>query len=327
MHHRSLATRPVPTRPRRALALAAGLLAAAPLAVPASPALAGGRGKQPGLEQRIAEDQEVALDEAVLGMGHVDMGPRYRDGRWTLMVHDDSRLTRSVWRELDRTVLHVPDTAQRQVPDDPAYAFLGAEPGARVHVVPQTQQQDVVWVGWNTQDPEVIETVDRGVTLSLTDVEGPGEVVVYLQDGGFGEPDVLWDSRVAAEQPLWVDVNTHTHANWVFTEPGVYLVTVEATADLVDGTSVAATGTVRYAVGDDASTRQALGAVPAAATTTRDGGPPDPASTPEVAARDSGRPALLPYAAGGAAALALVLAVVVVLLRGRSARRAALEEE
>ncbi len=141
------------------------------------------------LDQRIEEGQQVATDRAELGTGHVDLGPRYdEDGAWSLMVHDDTATAGSVWRDLDRTVLRVHDAAVQQVPDDPAYSFLGAAPGQEVYVVPQTQDPEVVWIGWNTQDPQVMETVDRGVTLSLVGAEGPGELVVYLQDGGFGEP-------------------------------------------------------------------------------------------------------------------------------------------
>ncbi|HTW16619.1 MAG TPA: choice-of-anchor M domain-containing protein [Nocardioides sp.] len=275
------------------------------------------------LDQRIEEDQQVATERTELGTGHVDLGPRYdEDGAWSLMVHDDTATAGSVWRDLDRTVLRVHDAAVQQVPDDPAYSFLGAAPGQEVYVVPQTQDQEVVWIGWNTQDPRVMETVDRGVTLSLVAAEGPGELVVYLQDGGFGEPDVLWDSTVAEAQPLWVDVNTHTHANWVFTRPGVYLVTVEARADLVDGTTASATGTIRLAVGDDVPAEQAYDAVPAAAAPTSAAA--TPTGTDDVAAsEDEGwaMPVALAGVAGG-----LVLAGALVVVRGRSVRRRALAE-
>lgn len=275
------------------------------------------------LDQRIEEGQQVATDRAELGTGHVDLGPRYdEDGTWSLMVHDDTATAGSVWRDLDRTVLRVHDAAVQRVPDDPAYSFLGAAPGQEVYVVPQTQDQEVVWIGWNTQDPQVMETVDRGVTLSLVGAEGPGELVVYLQDGGFGEPDVLWDSTVAEAQPLWVDVNTHTHANWVFTRPGVYLVTVEARADLVDGTTASATGTIRLAVGDDVPVDRAYDAVPASAASTEAAAPST--STDDGAASEgdgSATPIALAGVAGG-----LVLAGVLVVIRGRSVRRRALSE-
>ncbi|HWT95397.1 MAG TPA: choice-of-anchor M domain-containing protein [Solirubrobacteraceae bacterium] len=216
-----------------------------------------------GLEQTIEREQTVADGRKVLSDGHVDIGPRFVDGRWTLLVHDDAAKAdsgaKSVWRPTDDTVLEVSDAAILEVPDDPAYEFLRAAPGSKVHVVPQTQDPDVVWVGWNTQDPEVMERIDRGVTMTLTGVQGPGSLVVYLQSGTFGDPQVLWDSE-AKPKPAWVDVNTHTHANWVFSKPGVYLVRVRIEADLVDGTKVRDTRALRFAVGSTTSADDAFAA-------------------------------------------------------------------
>ena len=175
-------------------------------------------------------------------------------------------------------MLRVADDARLKVPDDPAYGFLRASPGSEVYVVPQTQDPDVVWVGWNTQDPEVMETIDRGVTMTLTGVQGPGSLVVYLQSGDFAEPKVLWDSTGEAK-PVWVDVNTHTHANWVFSKPGVYLVAGRVTADLVDGSTVTDTRELRFAVGSRTSADAAFAATGS--------GAPAPAAT----AASTGRPA------------------------------------
>lgn len=214
----------------------------------------------PELEQEISGYQELATDEAVLGIGHVDVGPKYVDGEWVLLIHDDTQLAGSVWRHADRTALQVSDAAVQAVPDSEAFAFLGLEPGTEVHVLPQTQDPDVVWVGWNTQDPEVMNTIVRGATLSLEAVEGPGELFVYLNDGSFGEPQVLWQTPVAEPQPLWIDVNTHTHANWVFTEPGIYLVHLEMTADLQDGGTASARDVLRFSIGDSTDPSDALNA-------------------------------------------------------------------
>lgn len=276
------------------------------------------------LQQTIDPDQEVATDEVVLEAGHVDLGPREVDGAWTLMVHDDTRLAGSVWRPLEHAVIRVRDAATQQVPDDPAYAFLGVPPGAGVHVVPQTQDPDVVWLGWNTQDPSVLDSVDRGVTLTLRGVDGPGHLVVYLQDGGFGEPDVLWDSRALAadeDQDLWVDVNTHTHANWVFAEPGVYLVSIAATATLVDGTEQTATGTLRIAVGDATDPAQALRAAVSAP------GPdaPEPTADDADPVDGDGTP-IWPWVVGGGAVV-LVAVLLAAVARGRRTRSRALLDE
>ena len=286
-----------------------------------APAAAAARGEDPNLDQRIGSAQPIAEDRAVLADGHVDVGPLYVDGDWTLMIHDDRAKAgtgRSVWRHPERTVLRVTDDALLTVPDDPAYGFLPSKPGAKVHVVPQTQDLDVVWVGWNTQDPEVMETIDRGVRMELEGVQGPGELVVFLQSGDFAKPEVLWDSRAESE-PVWVDVNTHTHANWVFSKPGVHLARVRISADLIDGTTVTDTQDLRFAVGSAVAPGDAL----AAAWTGPAADDAEPAATPAVAVADDdgGRSAALAVLL--IAAVALAVATALVLLRGGRAKRRA----
>ena len=306
------------------------LLAAGVLTATAAAAGTGVAAADPGLDQEIDADQPVATDRAVLSDGHVDIGPRYVDDAWTLMVHDD-HAEPPIWRTMSNTVFQVGDVALTTVPDDPAYAFLPAEPGTDVHVVPQAQQPGVVWVGWNTQDPAVMENIDRGATLTLRGVEGPGDVVMFLQSGTLGEPEVLWDSREPFPQDVWVEVNTHTHANWVFSEPGVYLVEVEISADLISGAAESDTQVLRFAVGDATSTDEAFAAqyagaesadtaTPAAADAAGAGGSGDQGGDGGDGG-DGGPPPVLPAVAGAAAVLLVVAAVVA--LRGRSAKRRA----
>ncbi|MDR1152827.1 MAG: choice-of-anchor M domain-containing protein [Bifidobacteriaceae bacterium] len=230
-----------------------------------SAAAIGQDGDDPNLDQTVAAGQTLVHGETSLDSGHVDMGPKFLDGQWTFLIHDDAAkadaAATSVWRYPAETAIHVLDQATMTVPDDPAYAFVGAAPGETVWVVPQTQNPEVVWLGWNTQDPEVMAAIDRGITLSLSGAQGPGVVTVYLQSGGFGEPQVLFDSRAADPQSVWVDVNTHTHANWVFTAPGVYLLALTAEADLIDGTHATDTQLVRFAIGSDTPPTSALTAV------------------------------------------------------------------
>lgn len=282
--------------------------------------------EDPNLQQSLAPNQPIVRGEQILQTGHVDMGPKYDDGQWRFLVHDDAARAdadaTSVWRYPEDTVMRVLDEGKLTVPDDPAYEFLGAEPGSSVWVVPQTQNTDVVWLGWNTQDPDVMKAIDRGVTLSLTGVQGPGTVTVYLQSGSFGEPQVLWDSRKPETQPIWVDVNTHTHANWVFTEPGVYLLRLTATADLVDGGEVSDTQLIRFAVGTGTPTGDAL-----AATWT---GPETEATAPITAGPEGstapaapGQDPLVPILIGAIVLVAagLVAGVVVAVVRSARARR------
>jgi surface-anchored protein len=277
------------------------------------------------LDQRIDRRQAIASDRVTIAAGHVDVGPRFVDGRWTVMVHDDGATSgtggRGRWRHPERTVLRVGDAARQTVPDDPAYRFLHAPAGSDVWVVPQTRSPRVVWVGWNTQDPTVMERIDRGVTMTLTAVEGPGELVVFQQSGDFSAPQRLWDST-AAPRAIWVDVNTHTHANWVFTKPGVHLVRVRVAAELVDGTTVSDTRALRFAVGTRTSAAAAFAAVDRAA------GDDDHAAAARdddtaPAADDVGGGEVLLVAVVAALAVALAVTLAAVLARGRRAKRRA----
>ncbi|WBB55625.1 choice-of-anchor M domain-containing protein [Verrucosispora sp. WMMD573] len=303
---------------RGALATSIGLATAQALA----PAPARAAEPTPNLSQSIAADQPLATGRVELSAGHIDIGPRYVDDRWTLLIHDGTQ-AQPVWRDPDDTLLRVSDAALQTVPDDPAYAFLGIAAGQQAYVVPQVQDQDVVWLGWNTQDPRVMQTIDRGVTLTLLGVRGPGTLTTYLQSGNFAPPQPLWRSAESTAQPFWVEVNTHTHANWVFSAPGVYLVAVQVSADLVNGESVSATRTLRFAVGDATSADEAFAAT--ADIPVPDGQEPpgeDPAETDDGA---GGSQTLLVTALAGTA-VALVVGLVVLLLRGRGAKRRAEQE-
>ena len=96
---------------------------------------------------------------------------------------------------------------------------MGAPAGSKVYVIPQTETKGVIWPGWNTQDPQLVSKLNRGVNLTLEQVSGPGTFSLYLENGNFSAPQVLWSSTKSEPQKLWVEKNTHTHANWVFTAP------------------------------------------------------------------------------------------------------------
>ncbi len=249
-------------RLRRAAARsAAALLALAALLTPTA-AWAETPPPDPGLTQTIDANEPIVHGDHVLNRGHIDMGPKFDGTTWRFLISDDAARAdqdaQSVWRYPAETVLQVVDAAKLTVPEGDTYSFVGAAPGATVWVVPQTQNPDVVWAGWNTQDPTVMQKIDRGVTFTVDGVQGPGILTVYLQSGDFGAPQILWDSRKTGAQDVFVDTNTHTHANWVFTEPGVYLVRMTAGATLIDGTQVADTELMRFAVGSATDTDDAL---------------------------------------------------------------------
>ena len=252
------------SRSLSALALGASLMLA-PLGVAhaeTTPATAESASAQPGdsnlsrgdraLTQTLSAEQPVASGRTEISAGHVDMGPRFNNGKFELMLHDDHGET-PVWRSLDEVIYRGSDQAILEVPNDPRYSFVGAPAGSKVYVIPQTETKGVIWPGWNTQDPQLVSKLNRGVNLTLEQVSGPGTFSLYLENGNFSAPQVLWSSTKSEPQKLWVEKNTHTHANWVFTAPGEYLLKVTASAELSDGSTVSDTRYLKFAVGDSAS--------------------------------------------------------------------------
>lgn len=247
-----------------ALALGASLMLA-PLGVAyaeTTPATAESASAQPSdsnlsrgeraLTQTLSAEQPVASGRTEISAGHVDMGPRFNNGKFELMLHDDHGET-PVWRSLDEVIYRGSDQAILEVPNDPRYSFVGAPAGSKVYVIPQTETKGVIWPGWNTQDPQLVSKLNRGVNLTLEQVSGPGTFSLYLENGNFSAPQVLWSSTKSEPQKLWVEKNTHTHANWVFTAPGEYLLKVTASAELSDGSTVSDTRYLKFAVGDSAN--------------------------------------------------------------------------
>lgn len=247
-------------RTRGAIAsLAVGIIA---LASGTAPALAA---DDPALEQTVGADEEASTESAVIDTGHVDIGPRMVDGQWSVALRDDSG-AHPVWRDPNRTVLRVSDAALMAAPTGSDYAFMGAQAGEQYYVVPQTQNPNVVWLGWNTQDPGVVSAIDRGATMRIGSVSGPGRTWMFLQDGTFGKPRLLVDGQSGQAQDVWVDASTHVHANWVFTAPGVYTAALTFSARTTDGRQVSASTTLRFAVGSQTSADEAFAAAPAGTT-------------------------------------------------------------
>ena len=217
----------------------------------------------PDLAQSVAAHEEWSNEASEISVGHVDLGPRLIDGQWRAGLRHDAE-SGAVWRDPNQTVLRVNDAAIMTAPDSADYPFLADVAGKPVYVVPQTQNPSVVWLGWNTQDPAVTATIDRGLTMRVGPVSGPGRAWLFLQSGTFGKPLLLADSG-AAPGDVWIDSGTHVHANWAFSAPGTYTATVTFLGTTTAGEAVAASTTLRFAVGDAASASEALAmAAPAA---------------------------------------------------------------
>lgn len=307
--------------PIAALLCALAFVVGAPVAL-ADPA-------DPDLAQSVAAHEEWSAEPAEIGVGHLDLGPRLIDGQWRAgLRHDDAG--RGVWHDPNQTVLRVSDSAIMTAPDSADYPFLADVAGKPVHVIPQTQNPNVVWLGWNTQDPAVTATIDRGLTMRVGPVSGPGRAWLFLQSGTFGKPLLLADSG-AQPGDVWIDSGTHVHANWAFSAPGTYTVTVTFSGTTTSGEAVSASTTLRFAVGDSASASEAFAMAPptdkaAASPSQGDASGKPSASRPagEAAAGDPASEGGLPdwafLALIGAVIVSVAIIAALVVARARTSR-------
>ena len=239
------------------------LLVSAFLVIAGAPSSFADPTPDPDLAQSVAAHEEWSNEASEISVGHVDLGPRLIDGQWRAGLRHDAE-SGAVWRDPNQTVLRVNDAAIMTAPNSADYPFLADVAGKPVYVVPQTQNPSVVWLGWNTQDPAVTATIDRGLTMRVGPVSGPGRAWLFLQSGTFGKPLLLADSAAA---------------------PGTYTATVTFLGTTTTGEAVSASTTLRFAVGDAASASEALSmAAPAAA-------PADGASASSSASSSGAAPA------------------------------------
>ena len=318
--------------PRLGLSLST-LLVSAFLVIVGAPSSVADPSPDPDLAQSVAAHEEWSNEASEISVGHVDLGPRLIDGQWRAGLRHDAE-TGAVWRDPNQTVLRVSDAAVMTAPDSADYPFLADVAGKPVYVVPQTQNPGVVWLGWNTQDPAVTATIDRGLTMRVGPVSGPGRAWLFLQSGTFGKPLLLADSG-AAPGDVWIDSGTHVHANWAFSAPGTYTATVTFLGTTTAGEAVNASTTLRFAVGDAASASEALAmaapaasgsgsgsgsGAPAAGTSQGPGSSESTSSSPEGGLPDW---AFLAIIVSVALSLLVIGALVVARLRRSRAEQAA----
>lgn len=197
--------------------------------------------------------------------GHFDVGPVLNGGNLTSSVKDDRT----------SPARHVSPGALEFVLNDAAKLNLPAgmediaPAGTPVYMIGATQQQGVPWLGWSTQDPELLKQLDGPVTMSLNGFEGPGTLSTFLS-GNFGSAgQKVFDSRSGGS--FQVPANTHQHSNWVFTAEGRYTVTIGWTARLKNGQQVSSESVLHFTVGNP-DNAPASNNVQGAAETKQDGG-------------------------------------------------------
>ncbi len=235
-----------------------------------------GGGTDPGEQPSDSDVPNGSLTDSgatIIAAGHIDIASVLDHGDLDTKIKDSATAATPVLREPAETVLQVRPEAQTRVPAS-GYEFLG-EVGAPIWQVAETEQEGLLWPGWSTESIPVPATT-AGVTWTLTDSSGPGEVILYQTP--FTGPQILFNTRdgITSADAFEIAKNTHAHGSWAFSAEGTYCLAFQRAATLADGAGVVDDFTLVFAVGQTDVTRTD----PAKCFAEPEGQPTDPDRTP-----------------------------------------------
>ncbi|VEI13307.1 choice-of-anchor M domain-containing protein [Trueperella bialowiezensis] len=184
----------------------------------------------------------------ILTKGHTDAVTAVPNGPTISLVSKED-----VTDPLGYVTYHNPDRIVFGVLDAASQSETAKLPeiGASGYFLPQTQDYNLLWPGWDsTKLGEIDATKTRFITEA---VEGPGDIFVWQQSFAGIQP--ILDN--GAYKMVAGTVNTHIepahqHGNWLFTKPGTYTLRVRAESETPRGTLVSDPATYTFAVGQQA---------------------------------------------------------------------------
>ena len=154
------------------------------------------------------------------------------------------------------------EVSRIQIPDDGSLDFLG-QPGDTVWLAPQSvdwaDNWRPIWSGLGAfdpaheGDPSAIPSnfEDDLMHFDLTDIEGPGDVHIFFKNA-ISPAEIVFNSADPQARTVDYEVGAHGHFNWAFSKPGIYALTWQGRASLIDGTPQHTKPITQYwLVGDD----------------------------------------------------------------------------
>ncbi|WP_284784985.1 choice-of-anchor M domain-containing protein [Corynebacterium rhinophilum] len=179
--------------------------------------------------------------------GHQDMALKDENGDISFVVKDDQK------RKEYQSEEFVVEVAEKN--KQPISALNIPSLPEEGWVLPQTQIEDVPWLGFNTQElSEDYLGSKQTATLSMAIASGPedGRIVAF-QNEGIGELKVRMDTE---DGTAWdYPGKSHAHPAFAFTKPGTYAVSF--TFELPDGSRHHLHA--GFLVGDDADAAELCG--------------------------------------------------------------------
>lgn len=156
-----------------------------------------------------------------LDHGHIDAFTVSAGGGLAVLQILEDVTGHRVLREAETVLLRVKKSAYSQIPGIPG--------GPAGYLLPLAQNQNLIWPGWDTNRTTASGYTD--VSIRVTAVNGPGTVYLYTSQGAFGGwKPILTHGGYAFPGTIREANPAHTHAQWVFSQQGIYVLTAHAVA-------------------------------------------------------------------------------------------------
>ncbi|MDO5035110.1 MAG: choice-of-anchor M domain-containing protein, partial [Actinomycetaceae bacterium] len=200
-------------------------------------------GKIADQEELSAQTLDGLAERLVLDRGHVDAFSVSFDGSNVFLSVNEDVTGRHVQREPSDVLFHVKPSALTDV----TKRIEGIE--TEGFALPQSQRDDLLWPGWNSMP--VTQAADTAqVEIQIDEVSGPGSVFLW-QDSLSGEPQPVASSglRLGAGAVISQEEPAHVHANWLFTDEGIYQMVARARVIVDERTWESDPKTFTWAVG------------------------------------------------------------------------------
>lgn len=184
--------------------------------------------------------------------GHADIGVGLEDDALFLHYHfEGATVNGSVVgdEELDpgEVTTVVAESLRITLGAGESLPFLGLSSGDRVSILPQVNTPGVPFLGLATEELLDADWTSP-ITFALVAASGPGEMAVW-QSGLFGAR-VLFDTLdgIGDDDSFSLGTGLHDHANYGFTEVGIYDVTIRVSGTHASLGALSDTATFRFRV-------------------------------------------------------------------------------
>lgn len=163
--------------------------------------------------------------------GHFEVKVKYEEGFELEVENHDTEEE----FEVSNVLFFAGANTRTTIPGGSQWGFLGGNAGDPIWVLPQDQIADQLYLGLATEGlPDIFAT---DITFELARFSGPGQFAFWQTDS-FGDPIELFSTANGLGDSFTLPIDSEFHANWGFTQTGIYSVGLRVSATLLDGTVV-----------------------------------------------------------------------------------------